>query len=65
MRSHKNTPYAWTDGFNSPDSRDVMHIIDKRTLEVAKILHPMPGKTATYVEFTSDGKLCANQRLGK
>lgn len=45
-----------TYGFNNPDSRDVMHIIDKRTLYVAKILHPMPCKTATYIEFTRDGK---------
>lgn len=56
MRSHENTPYAWTDGFNSPDSRDVMHIIDKRTLKVVKILRPIPGKTAAHVEFTRDGK---------
>ncbi len=56
MRSHENSPYAWTDGFNSPNARDVMHIIDKRTLEVAKILRPMPGKTAAHVEFTRDGK---------
>lgn len=58
MRSHENTPYAWTDGFNSnnPASRDAMHIIDKRTLEVARILRPAPGKTAAHVEFTRDGK---------
>jgi len=56
MRSHENTPYAWTDGFNSTDHRDVMHIIDKRTLEVVKILRPLPGKTAAHVEFTRDGK---------
>ncbi len=56
MRSHENTRYAWTDGFNSPASRDVMHVIDKRTLKVVKILRPMPGKTAAHVEFTRDGK---------
>jgi len=56
MRSHENSPYAWTDGFNSTDHRDVMHIIDKRTLEVKEILRPMPGKTAAHVEFTRDGK---------
>jgi len=56
MRSHENTPYAWTDGFNSQDSRDVMHIIDKRTLELVKTIRPMPGKTAAHVEFTRDGK---------
>ncbi|MBI5438439.1 MAG: c-type cytochrome [Nitrosomonadales bacterium] len=56
MRSHENTPYAWTDSFNSKDSLDVMTIIDKRTLEVVKTLRPMPGKTAAHVEFTRDGK---------
>lgn len=56
MRSHENSPYAWTDGFNSKDHRDVMHIIDKRTLEIVKILRPMPGKVAAHVEFTRDGK---------
>lgn len=58
MRSHESTPYAWTDGFNSsnPESRDAMTLIDKRTLEVVKIIHPMPGKTAAHVEFTRDGK---------
>jgi len=58
MRSHENTPYAWTDGFNSrnPESRDAMTLIDKRTLEVVKIIRPMPGKTAAHVEFTRDGK---------
>jgi len=58
MRSHENTPYAWTDGFSSgnPASRDAMTLIDKRTLEVAQVLRPMPGKTAAHVEFTRDGK---------
>lgn len=56
MRSHENSPYAWTDGFNSQDNRDVMHIIDKRTLELVEVLRPMPGKVAAHVEFTRDGK---------
>ena len=58
MRSHEDTPYAWTDGFNSgkPESRDAMTLIDKRTLEVVKVIRPMPGKTAAHVEFTRDGK---------
>ena len=56
MRSHENSSYAWTDGFNSKESRDTMTIIDKRTLEVFKTLRPMPGKTAAHVEFTRDGK---------
>ncbi|MDD5329175.1 MAG: cytochrome D1 domain-containing protein [Sulfuricella sp.] len=58
MRSHENTPYAWTDGFSSgdPASRDAMTVIDKGTLEVARVLRPIPGKTAAHVEFTRDGK---------
>ena len=58
MRSHENTPYAWTDGFatGNPLSRDTMTLIDKNTLEVAHILRPEPGKTAAHVEFTRDGK---------
>lgn len=54
MRSHKNTDYAWTDVFFGPN-RDLMHIIDKRTLEIVKTLRPAPGKTAAHVEFDRDG----------
>jgi len=56
MRSHENTPYAWVDAMMSPASKDVMQVIDKRTLEVVKTLKPAPGKTAAHVEFTRDGK---------
>jgi len=55
MRSHENTPYAWVDVFFGPN-KDVMHVIDKRTLEIVKTLRPEPGKTAAHVEFTRDGK---------
>lgn len=55
MRSHENTPYAWTDAMMSP-RKDEMQIIDKRSLEVVKTLKPAPGKTAAHVEFTRDGK---------
>ncbi|MBC8445555.1 MAG: c-type cytochrome [Rhodospirillaceae bacterium] len=55
MRSHENTPYAWTDVFFGPH-KDVLHIIDKRTLEIVKTIRPEPGKTAAHVEFTRDGK---------
>ncbi len=55
MRSHENTPYAWTDVFFGPN-RDVMHVIDKRTLEIVKTLRPEPGKTSAHVEFTRDGR---------
>ncbi|MBC8269331.1 MAG: c-type cytochrome [Rhodospirillaceae bacterium] len=55
MRSHDNTPYMWTDVFFGPN-RDLLHIIDKRTLEIVKTLRPAPGKTGAHVEFTRDGK---------
>ena len=55
MRSHERTPYAWADVFFGPN-RDLVHIIDKRTLEIVKTLRPAPGKTAAHVEFTRDGR---------
>lgn len=55
MRSHKNTPYAWVDVFFGPN-KDVLHVIDKRTLEIVKTLKPAPGKTAAHVEFDRSGK---------
>ena len=55
LRSHENTPYAWTDVFFGPN-RDVLHVIDKRTLEIVKTLKPAPGKIAAHVEFTRDGR---------
>ena len=55
MRSHEKSKYAWTDVFFGPN-RDVMHVIDKRTLEIVKTLKPAPGKTAAHVEFDRYGK---------
>jgi cytochrome c553/DNA-binding beta-propeller fold protein YncE len=55
LRSHEHSPYAWTDSFNSPN-RDALQVIDKRTLEVVKVLRPAPGRTAAHVEFTRDGR---------
>jgi DNA-binding beta-propeller fold protein YncE len=54
MRSHENTPYAWVDVFFGPN-KDLMHVIDKRTLEIVKTLRPAPGKTVAHVEFDRDG----------
>jgi len=56
MRSHEHTPYAWVDVFNSTKNRDVIQIIDKKTLELVKELKPSPGKVAAHTEFTRDGK---------
>jgi dihydro-heme d1 dehydrogenase len=55
MRSHEQTPYAWVDVFFG-SHKDVVHVIDKSTLEIVKTLKPAPGKTAAHVEFTKDGK---------
>jgi WD40 repeat protein len=56
MRSHENSPYAWVDVFVGPN-KDVMHIIDKGTLEIVKTLKPAPGKTSGHIEFNRDGSL--------
>jgi hypothetical protein len=55
IRSHENTPYAWADGMLG-SRRDTMVIIDKRTLEIARTLTPVPGKTAAHVEFDRTGR---------
>ncbi len=55
IRSHEKTRYAWTDVFFGPN-RDLLHVIDKRTLEIVKTLKPEPGKTAAHVEFDRYGK---------
>ncbi len=55
MRSHEKSPYAWVDVFFGPH-KDLVHIIDKKTLEIVKTLRPAPGKTAAHVEFTKDGR---------
>ncbi len=54
LRSHENTRFAWTDVFFGPH-RDLVHVIDKETLEIARTLQPAPGKTAAHVEFDRDG----------
>ena len=55
MRSHENSPYAWVDVFFGPN-KDLVHVIDKKTLKIVKTLRPAPGKTAAHVEFTRDGR---------
>jgi hypothetical protein len=54
MRSHENSPYAWVDVFAGPN-KDVMHVIDKASLEIVKTLKPVPGKTSGHIEFNRDG----------
>lgn len=55
MRSHQNSRYAWTDASLSKN-KDKIHVIDKQTLEIAKTLQPIAGKTAAHVEFDRYGK---------
>lgn len=55
MRSHENTPYAWTDSMMSA-KKDTLSIIDKRTLELVRSVTPEPGKTAAHVEFDRYGR---------
>ena len=55
MRSHENTPYAWTDSMMSK-GKDTLQVIDKRTLAKVAEVKTDPGKTLAHVEFTRDGK---------
>jgi len=55
VRSHENTPYAWTDSMMSPTAKDTLTIIDKRTLKTVASVRE-PGKTLAHVEFTRDGR---------
>ena len=55
LRSHENTPYAWADVFFGPN-KDKMLVIDKRSLEIVKVLNYAPGKTVAHVEFDRHGK---------
>lgn len=55
MRSHENTPYAWSDSMMSK-ARDTLQVIDKRTLKNVAEIKTDPGKTLAHVEFTRDGK---------
>lgn len=55
MRSHENSRYAWADVFFGPN-RDLVHVIDKESLEIVKTVRPAPGKTAAHIEFTRDGR---------
>ncbi len=55
LRSHDGTPYIWADVFTG-DHKGEMHIIDKQSLEVVKVLTPVPGKTVAHTEFTRDGR---------
>jgi WD40 repeat protein len=55
IRGHENTPYAWLDASLSP-ARDVLQILDTRSLEIVRTLRPAPGKTMAHVEFSRDGR---------
>jgi hypothetical protein len=54
LRSHDGTPWLWADVFTG-ENKGQMHIIDKQSLEVVKVLQPAPGKTVAHTEFTRDG----------
>ncbi len=56
LRSHENTPYAWTDSMMSPTAKDTLQVIDKRSLTRVADLKPVPGKTLAHLEFDRYGK---------
>jgi cytochrome c553 len=55
LRSHENSRYVWADVFFGPN-RDVMHVIDKETLEIVRTMRPVPGATVAHVEFDRTGR---------
>ena len=55
LRSHDSSPYFWADVFTGPN-KGQMHVIDKETLQVVKVLTPEPGKTVGHTEFTRHGR---------
>ncbi len=55
MQTHKNSPYIWAEVLFGPN-KDVIHVIDKSSLEIVKTLRPVAGKKSAHVEFTRDGK---------
>ncbi|QCO56319.1 cytochrome C oxidase Cbb3 [Pseudorhodobacter turbinis] len=54
LRSHAGTPYIWAGVFTGPNKGQI-HLIDKQSLEVVKVLTPEPGLTVAHTEFTKDG----------
>ncbi len=55
MRSHENTPYAWTDSMMGK-GKDTLQVIDKRSLEKVAEVKVSPGRTLAHIEFTRDGR---------
>jgi DNA-binding beta-propeller fold protein YncE len=56
MRSHEETPYAWTDSMMDRKGKDTLQVIDKRTLEKVAEVKTDPGKTLAHIEFDRYGK---------
>ncbi len=56
LRSHQDSRYAFTDSMMSKESRHLLQVIDKQTLEVVKEIAARPGQTLAHVEFTRDGR---------
>jgi hypothetical protein len=55
LRSHETSEFVWADVFFGPN-KDVMHVIDKKTLKIAKTLRPVPGATVAHTEFDRHGR---------
>lgn len=56
MRSHEETPYAWTDSMMDKVGKNTLQIIDKRSLEKVAEIKTDPGKTLAHIEFDRYGK---------
>lgn len=55
LRTHDRVPQIWADVFTGPHKGE-MHLIDKQSLEIVRVLVPDPGRTVAHTEFTRDGR---------
>ena len=55
IRSHSGSRYAWID-ISAARHADKIQILDKQRLEIVETLRPVPGKPASRVVFSRDGR---------
>ncbi|WP_290678177.1 nitrite reductase [Aquabacterium sp.] len=56
MRSHERSHYLWADSMMSPQAKNTLTIIDKKTLLPVTQIKGPEGQTLAHIEFTRDGR---------
>ena len=54
-RAHGGSRYLWVDVFFGPN-KDLIHVLDRETLEIVETLRPAPGAATGHIEFSRDGR---------